>query len=436
MSGTDSTNALLGILNQNKNGTAVGVFSVCSANRFVLESAIREARRRNSFILIEATCNQVNQFGGYTGMTPLNFRKYVESIAANVGLPMERVILGGDHLGPYPWRHLPGEKAMQYSVQMVKEYAAAGFQKIHLDASMYCADDDFSTPLSKDISAKRAVHLCSVIEAEFAAGDTVQRPVYVIGTEVPVPGGQQEAETEITVTTPEDVDETISIHRDEFQRAGLDDAFERVVAVVVQPGVEFRENEIIDYDRGKIQPLKQYIKTVPGMVYEAHSTDYQMQENLRAMVEDHFAILKVGPALTFAFREALLGLIHVEELLADTAIISDRSNLLTIIKQVMNENPSEWEKYLVKDAGIELAKVFSYSDRIRYYWENQKVQAGLGKLLNNLQSTIIPMPVIKQYFPNQYEHIREGLICNAPKEIIHDHIADEIKKYADACELQ
>ena len=63
-------------------------------------------------LLIEATCNQVNQDGGYTGMTPADFRRFVEGIAARTGFPADRLMLGGDHLGPNPWKSLPADQAM------------------------------------------------------------------------------------------------------------------------------------------------------------------------------------------------------------------------------------------------------------------------------------------------------------------------------------
>ena len=47
---------------------------------------------------------------------------------------------------------------------------------------------------------------------------------------------------------------------------------------------------------------------MPGLVFEAHSTDYQPPESLSRLVIDGFAILKVGPGLTFALREALYAL--------------------------------------------------------------------------------------------------------------------------------
>lgn len=420
-------------LQKNKSGVPVGLFSICSANQYVIEAGMIEAFKNHSFVLIEATCNQVNQFGGYTGMTPLDFRRYVESIASKVGLDIDQVILGGDHLGPYPWRNMPADIAMKNSEQMVMDYAIAGYRKIHLDASMHCADDDPAKPLSKVCAAQRAVRMCRVIESKFSNQTVAVKPVYVIGTEVPIPGGQQDAEENIQITTIEDLDETISIHRNEFIKAGLESAWDRVVAVVVQPGVEFNENGIIEYDDKKSVNLKRYIKSIPGIVYEAHSTDYQTVDNLKKLVRDHFAILKVGPALTYNFREALIGLIHIEEHLVAAGIIDTRSNLLDTIKQVMSNNPKDWEDYLPKNQHLEIAKIFSYSDRIRYYWTDDDIRKSLGRLLKNLTRATIPLPMIKQYFPCQYWLIRDGLLKNTPEDIILNHIGEVITMYSQAC---
>ena len=62
---------------------------------------MERAKQAQSYVLIEATANQVNQYGGYSGMTPSGFRDYVHTIAARVGFPQKYIILGGDHLGPH-----------------------------------------------------------------------------------------------------------------------------------------------------------------------------------------------------------------------------------------------------------------------------------------------------------------------------------------------
>ena len=128
--------ALLDIVREHKAGHSVGIYSVCSAHPVVIEAALREAQVRGEPVLIEATSNQVNQFGGYTGMLPADFREYVAGIAQRVSFPMERLLLGGDHLGPNTWTAEPAPLAMQRAGEMIAGYVKAGFRKIHLDCSM------------------------------------------------------------------------------------------------------------------------------------------------------------------------------------------------------------------------------------------------------------------------------------------------------------
>ena len=423
------------IISENKKTGTIGIPSICSANPYVIQAAMKVAVQKNTFVLIESTCNQVNQYRGYSGMNPQEFINYVEEIAGNMQLPNDRLIFGGDHLGPYPWRDLSVVEAMNNANDMVIAYAAAGYQKFHLDTSMHCADDDPSKPLSKEEIAERAVRLSQAIETATINELHHKKPVYVIGTEVPVPGGQQEKEESLHVTSEADVEETISVHKLAFHRAGLNDAWQRVIAIVVQPGVEFNEDGIIEFDQEKTKDLHSFIGSIPGLIYEAHSTDYQTPENLKRLVENHFAILKVGPALTFAFREAMIGLVHIEEFLMKNGLVERGSCLLANINKIMDENPTEWEKYLLVNDYLGLARIFSYSDRIRYYWPTPRVQESIATLISNIQSVTLPLPIIKQYFQLQYWRIREGKLNNEPVAIILDFIGDEIRKYYNSCGL-
>lgn len=45
---------------------------------------------------------------------------------------------------------------------LIADYVTAGFSKIHLDASMSCADDPI--PLDPHVVAERAARLCQVAE--------------------------------------------------------------------------------------------------------------------------------------------------------------------------------------------------------------------------------------------------------------------------------
>ena len=424
-----STHALRVMIKAQKRGKAAGIPSICSANRFVLEACLRQAAQDGGSVLIEATCNQVNQFGGYTGMTPAGFAAYVAQIAEDMDYPTDRIILGGDHLGPNPWQHLPAAQAMTNALQMVADYAAAGFCKIHLDASMRCADDK-PGPLDPRVSAERAANLCAAAEAASSDG---RRPVYVIGTEVPIPGGAQEAEAQLSITRPEDAAETLRLFLLAFAGHGLQDAWQRVIGLVVQPGVEFGDTNLFDYDHDKARGLSRWIETLPGIVFEAHSTDYQTPRALRDLVEDHFAILKVGPGLTFALREAVFALAHIEQAwLADRPDIQ-LSNIVDTLEQAMLNDPHDWEKYYHGTPEQQaLARKYSFSDRIRYYWPRPQVEASLSRLLTNLEENPPPLPLLSQYMPNQFAAVRANKIENHPRALIWHSIQEALRPYLRA----
>ncbi|HYA44092.1 MAG TPA: PfkB family carbohydrate kinase, partial [Acidimicrobiales bacterium] len=313
-----------------------GVTSVCSAHPLVIEAAMLEAASRDLPVLIEATCNQVNHQGGYTGMTPADFGDLVFRTADQVSFPRARVLLGGDHLGPSPWRQLPAAGAMEQAELMVAAYVGAGFEKIHLDASMGClGEGDY---VSAPVAAERAARLAVVAE-KVAAG---RRRCYVIGTEVPTPGGAKEQIERVEVTRPEAVLSTLEAHRHAFASAGLQQAFDAVMAVVAQPGVEFDDQKVVLYEPEKAAQLRAALERMPGLVFEAHSTDYQPPRKLAELVRDGFGVLKVGPGLTFALREGLYGLDQIA-----TALDHDwgEHTLMADMEQVMLANPKYWQPY-------------------------------------------------------------------------------------------
>ncbi len=428
---------LMKILAAHKHGQAVGLYSICSAHPFVLEASVQQAIKDESPLLIESTSNQVNQEGGYTGMTPADFHDYVESITAKFNFPRERLILGGDHLGPNAWQHEPTDRAMAKARVLIRDCVRAGYTKIHLDASMKLADDDPTLPLDKAISAERAADLCAEAEAAYAErGSNQPAPCYVIGTEVPLPGGAQEREEELVVTTVEAARETIELTRAAFKRRKLDAAWRRVIALVVQPGVEFGDHSLFEYKREAAAPLARFIEADEQLIFEAHSTDYQTREALRAMVEDHFAILKVGPAVTTAFREAVFALAMIE-----TEWLSKRkgvqlSNLVQVLDNTMLAYPAYWQKYYAgPEPYLQFARKYSFSDRLRYYWSDPDVQSALARLIDNLQQHPAPLTLLSQFLPVQYERVRAKLLTNTPTELIYDKIAAVVADYAYACDF-
>jgi D-tagatose-1,6-bisphosphate aldolase subunit GatZ/KbaZ len=406
-----------------------GIYSICSAHPWVLEAAMQQALDDDTPLLIESTSNQVDQYGGYTGMKPADFVRFVHDIADKAGFARERLILGGDHLGPNAWRALPADEAMQKAEALIDAYAAAGFRKIHLDTSMSCGGDP--ERLSDDVVAQRASRLCAVAEAASQREGIASKPVYVIGTEVPVPGGASEALQTVEVTSRHAALETVAIHRDAWRARKLDDAWQRVIALVVQPGVEFDHTKVIDYKPDLATDLSSVLAQMPGMVFEAHSTDYQQSEALLNLVRDGFAILKVGPGVTFALREALYALADIEaELVPEDA----QSRLSEVIEETMLEKPDNWERYYHGDEREKrLLRTYSYSDRVRYYWTDPAIDAAAHTLLRNLAATRIPENLLSRYLPAQYWALREGRIDGTPMSIIKDKVREVIAMYARAC---
>jgi D-tagatose-1,6-bisphosphate aldolase subunit GatZ/KbaZ len=432
-----STENLVSLLQANRNGRAVGIYSICSANPRVLEASIEQAKHDASLLLIESTSNQVNQFGGYTGQTPADFARFVRELAEAAHFPVERVILGGDHLGPHVWRKEPAAGAMEKARVLIRDSVLAGYAKIHLDTSMRCADDpgDRHGPLADEIVSARAAELCEIAErASCELGQAAYSPLYVIGTEVPIPGGELSGGQAPEVTKTDALEQTLAVAKRAFQARGLESAWERVIAVVVQPGVEFADSSVFSYDAGKAADLSRFALQRWHGVYEAHSTDYQSAAALRRMVGDHFAILKVGPWLTFAFREAVFALAALEEEWLANRHGLALSRVREQLDRAMMENPVFWKDYYHGNAAeLALARKFSYSDRSRYYWPVPYVASAVNRLIENLTAAPPPDTLLSQFLPRQSALVSNGQLAPAPEDLIRSKIREVLEVYASAC---
>lgn len=417
------------VVRRHKSGQIIGITSVCSAHPLVLEAAVLQAVDDGGAVLVEATSNQVDQFGGYTGMRPADFRDLVLRIADRHGLPRHRVVLGGDHLGPNTWRSQLAESAMENAEALVEAYVTAGFTKLHLDCSMSCAGD--AALLTDEIVAERAARLARVAEDAANRMEGAGRLVYVVGTEVPVPGGAHETIDALAPTAADAARATVAAHRRALEAAGLGDIWERVVGLVVQPGVEFDHARVIDYQHDRTGELRGILDDHPHLIFEAHSTDYQTVTSLGELVRDHWAVLKVGPGLTFALREAIFALADVEDQLI---ALEERSNLVAVLERRMLEEPRWWESYYEGDSASQrLARRYSYSDRSRYYWPDKEVAGAVDRLISNLSFTSVPLPLLSQHLPDQYKRVRHGELAADPEALVIDRVRDVLRGYARAC---
>lgn len=424
------------MMEKRRQGIKCGIPSYCSANELVLETALRRAKLLNQPVLIEATANQVNQYGGYTGMLPKDFYKLVLDMAAKIGVPEQQVILAGDHLGPLTWQNLPEAEAMEKSIELVYQYARAGFTKIHLDTSMKVADDAEGL-LSTEVIARRGAALYKAAMKGYeelkAEKPDAMRPVFVIGSEVPIPGGAQEAEDSLAVTSVDAFKDTVATYKRVWTEEGVADGMNDVIAVVVQPGVEFGDDQVFLYDHDAATELCAALKEFPEVCFEGHSTDYQSPACLKAMVEDGIAILKVGPALTYGLREALFSLSLMENELVPA---EERSNFIDVLEKVMLENPGNWQKHYHGDEKqLHLARKYSFSDRARYYIGLPEVTEAMNKLFANLNAHKIPLNMLHQYMPLSYAKVRDGVLPLDARELAMDGVTNFMLDYEYAVTL-
>lgn len=293
-------------------------------------------------------------------------------------------------------------------------------------------DDSLDVPLSDDLIAERGAVLYQACEEAFQERlkkhpDAIH-PVFVVGSEVPIPGGAQEKEEMVAVTKPKDFEQTLLAYKRKFAELKLNDAWNYIIAVVVQPGVEFGDAEIHHYNRIKSARLCQCLKKYPDIVFEGHSTDYQAPTKLKEMVEDGIAIIKIGPALTFSLREALFSLSMMEkELILNE---NDRANFITVLETAMMATPKYWEKYYHGDEHqMTVCRKYSFSDRSRYYMALPEVEAAINKLFDNLNSVEIPLNMLRQYMPLQYIKVRDGKLACKARELAKDSVVMMIEDY-------
>jgi len=375
---------------RNRSGEAVAIPSVCSAHPDVIEASCRLALENSTSLLIEATSNQVNQFGGYTGMKPVEFRRNVEEIAAMVGLAKDQLHLGGDHLGPQAWKSEPAESAMAKAEDMLAAYVSAGFTKIHLDCSEGCKGEPAN--VSDATAADRASQLAALCEQ---VAPNPEALTYVVGTEVPPPGGARAGDSNVvTPTCPASAKNTLRLHKKAFERRGIGLAWTRVAGLVVQPGLEFSPNHITHFRTEDRSELSSALAGWNHVAFEAHSTDYQSDDVFPELARRSFSVLKVGPALTFAWREGLFALDHIRAWL-----FPDKQNPQALIEGEMCRDPQFWRGHYVGDESeLRILRAFGYADRIRYYWPNPIVSAAANDLIQDIDHAKVPDQLISQYF--------------------------------------
>jgi len=408
------------IVARNRRGEAVAIPSVCSAHEGVLEASLRLAERLDRRLVVEATSNQVNQFGGYTGLRPRDFVELVRRAARKTGTDFDRVALGGDHLGTQVWREERADVALAFAADMVADYVGAGFHKIHLDCSEGCKGEPAQLP-----DATTADRSAALARRCMEAGEESSL-IFVVGTEVPPPGGARADESEdIPATTPQRALATLEAHREAFHQHGIEDEVARIAGLVVQPGVEFSPTQVhhlpLERDPGIIDVLDRW----PGVCLEAHSTDYQHNEAFPRLAEIGFAFQKVGPALTFAWREAIyrLDLLRVVAGWGEPVVVP-------AMEALMLEDPRYWQAhYHGCDEDLRVQRHFGLADRIRYYWPNARAAAAVDAVLEDMRARRLPDMLVRQVFPQAIIEASEQIPLPVPDALVAASVEVALKPY-------
>lgn len=408
------------IIARNRAGETIAIPSVCTAHPDVLEACLTLAETLDQPIVVEATSNQVNQDGGYTGLKPAGFIRFVKDIATRARVCEARVHFGGDHLGPQAWRKLPADQAMTRAHRLVADYAAAGFTKIHLDCSEGCANEP--AQLADAITATRSAALAATALQHAPDPESL---LFVIGTEVPPPGGARTDDHGlIPPTTPDSAKATLAAHRDAF--AALNLPLGLIGGLVVQPGVEFSPMEVHHLPLQRDPHLADALTDWPGLCFEAHSTDYQHPDSYPRLAELGFAFQKVGPALTFAWREALYAL---DAIRAQNGWATGPS-LPDTMEAVMLANPAHWQAHIHGHAADpRTERHFGLADRIRYHWPEPKAQQAVRRLLDDLQDKRLPDPLLAAHFCTaEIAKARESRHC-LPRALALARVQSALRPY-------
>ena len=153
---------LLAIPEAYHRGEHLGITSVCSAHPVVIEAALQLAKRHGQACPdrgdLQPGQPRRRLYRHDAHCVPAICRRHRDK----VGLDNCKIVLGGDHLGPNPWKDLPADQAMAKAEAMIAAYVQAGFTKLHLDTSMGCRGERVA--LADAETAERAARLAEIAE--------------------------------------------------------------------------------------------------------------------------------------------------------------------------------------------------------------------------------------------------------------------------------
>ncbi len=411
------------LIEQNRGGANIGLPCFCSANEMVLRTLFECCAAHDVPIVVEASATQVNQDGGYTGISAADFSRWVSSLSAEFGVADERLVLAGAHLGPMPWSHLSPKDALDNTKNLVKDYAAAGFRKIHLDAPV--ASNEEQHP-DVQILATRTARLCEIAEMHAPCPDQL---IYVLSSlpSLPAPsiGSSFDVGSAPPATSAEQLNATIAAYQEAFVRQGLRHAWDKVVSIDALPSIGFDHFSVQPLQARSAELLSAEILKHNGLSLSVSSADYQSSSDLSTLVENQFFFLKAGPELTFKMREAIFALATIAQQISGTGT----PDIIAALDTAISKYPNDWAPYFTGDiATRKQLHHYSFSDRLRYYWNFPDVRSQLLKFMMNLDTIKLPDSLVSQHFQTR----EFGTLDMPASRLIHDSVRQSIYRFYKA----
>ena len=206
--------------------------SFCTSNIEVIKTILFFCNIKKLPCLIECTSNQVNQNGGYTNKTPKMFIKEILNISKKTKFDSKKLYLGGDHLGPLPWKKENTKTAIKNSISLINQFLKYNFCKIHIDTSIKCRDDKY-------INSEIIFNRTNKILNDFNIKKKIKNKFLVIGTEVPLSGSGDN--NKIVKTSKKQIVSEVTKFKEILKKLNLKS---NLFGLVIEPGMKYKHFSI------------------------------------------------------------------------------------------------------------------------------------------------------------------------------------------------
>jgi len=424
------TSWLMDIMEANRGGEGKGIYAVESQNSTVQEAYLRQALADGSPALFEICADMLDPHGQGGKMLPDDFIANVRRDAGKTGFPRDRLFFGVNDLSPSLWKGESIESALKKTRAFISDLVSLGFKKLGIHAAIPLKGDPADQPLPQEVIVAREAALYKAAEGAAATLPEEEKPLYVIDAHP----GQVMAEDQENVVRKEDVEIAVDMFAKTAEAAGLPEMKERLLAVRIFSGVGHDGEKVIPFDSSLLEELGGCVYRTKPVVMEVLQTDFQPQTVLDELAHNHFALMSVGPELTYTMREALfsLAMMENETMIGKPGVYL--SNFIIELDRSMQSAPQHWQKYYTGNGFEQLiARKYSLYDRSRFYWEDKEVRKTKKRLFENLIEYPIPLTVMRQFMPYQYERVAAGELENKPDELVMDAVRRALRRYSRAC---